>query len=195
MSVIIPVLDREGYIAESIDSVLGQDHEPVEVIVVDGPSTDRTPEIVRSRPVTYLRRETLGISVALNQGLAHAKGELITFNDSDDVWLPRKLASQTEYLAEHPEVDMVASGMELFDEPGAEPASWMRLDARRPGDVIVHKPTWMWRRRALERVGMFDTTLEGSEDADWLARARDARLRSPCWRNRWCVTECTRTTS
>ena len=175
VSVVIPVRDREDYLGEAIDSILAQDYNPLEVIVVDDGSTDGTPDVARSRPVTYLRQEPSGVAAALNAGIAAARGELIAFNGSDDVWLPAKLPTQTRYLAEHPEADMVAAPLELLLEPGAERPSWLALEKRRPGDVLPQQGTWLLRRRALERVGPFDTTLEG-EDTDWLLRARDAGL-------------------
>jgi len=103
VSVIMIVKNGERFLAQALDSVVAQTYRPLEIIVVDGQSCDRTAEIARSYPlVRYLLQETLGVANAYNQGVAAARGELIAFLSHDDVWAPEKIAKQAQYLLEHP---------------------------------------------------------------------------------------------
>jgi glycosyltransferase involved in cell wall biosynthesis len=108
ISVILPVYNREHSVARAIRSVLGQTHPPLELIVVDDGSTDGTRAVLESfaSQITVIERPHAGAYVARNRGLRHAHGELIAFIDSDDVWLPDRLASQLP-LMNRPEVGLV----------------------------------------------------------------------------------------
>ena len=101
VSVILPVYNRAASVARAIDSVLAQTYEPLELIVVDDGSTDRTRDVVRqfAPGVTLVEQEHAGAYAARNRGIAHARGELIAFIDSDDAWLPEKLARQVPLMS------------------------------------------------------------------------------------------------
>ena len=119
VSVIIPTHDRAPVITRAIDSVLAQEGTELEVIVVDDGSTDATREVIASRyagdeRVVYLFREQTGVAGARNAGLARARGELIAFLDSDDVWRPGKLSLQLACLARVPEAGMIWSEMSAW---------------------------------------------------------------------------------
>ena len=91
VSVIMPAYNRETYIRESIDSVLAQSFTDFELIVVDDGSTDATAAIVQSYTdarIRLIRQPNQGVSVARNTGLDAAKGEYISFLDSDDLYYP-----------------------------------------------------------------------------------------------------------
>ncbi len=123
VSVIIPTHDRAPVITRAIDSVLAQEGTELEVIVVDDGSTDATREVIASRyagdeRVVYLFREQTGVAGARNAGLAGARGELIAFLDSDDVWRPGKLSLQLACLARVPEAGMIWSEMSTVDADG-----------------------------------------------------------------------------
>ncbi|MGA8810295.1 MAG: glycosyltransferase [Thermoanaerobaculia bacterium] len=96
ISVILPVYNRQHSVARAIRSVLGQTHPPCELIVIDDGSTDGTRAVLESfaSQITVIEQPHAGAYVARNRGLRHAHGELIAFIDSDDVWLPDRLASQ-----------------------------------------------------------------------------------------------------
>jgi glycosyltransferase involved in cell wall biosynthesis len=108
ISVILPVYNREQSVARAIRSVLAQTRAPFELIVVDDGSTDGTRAVLESfgSQITVIEQPHAGAYVARNRGLRHAQGELIAFIDSDDVWLPDRLASQIP-LMERPEVGLV----------------------------------------------------------------------------------------
>jgi glycosyltransferase involved in cell wall biosynthesis len=91
VSVIIPTYNRGGMIRDAIASVLNQDFKDFELIVIDDGSTDDTPAILETfgRAIRIVRQANRGVSAARNQGIALASGKLLTFLDSDDLWLPQ----------------------------------------------------------------------------------------------------------
>lgn len=91
LSVVMPAYNHERFIAQAIESVLGQTVEPDEVIVVDDGSTDRTAEIAAGYPVLLVRQPNSGAHAALNLGLECATGECIALANSDDLWAPSRL--------------------------------------------------------------------------------------------------------
>lgn len=112
LSIIVPVYNVEKYVGATIESLLSQDYQNIEVILVNDGSTDKSLEICRdyslqdSRVQVYTQ-ENQGQSVARNLGLEHARGELITFMDSDDTLLPCTYSVAIETLMSYPNCDHV----------------------------------------------------------------------------------------
>lgn len=115
-SIILPTYDRAPLLARSIPSVLAQSDGDFELIVVDDGSHDDTRAVVAGfgdPRLRYVRlAENRGLPAARNAGLAVALGAFVAFHDSDDEWLPDKLARQRAVLATHPEVDVVYGDMD-----------------------------------------------------------------------------------
>ena len=105
VSVIIPTFNRGWIVKEAIDSVLEQDFDDYELIVVDDGSDDNTPAILKAcgKKITVLHQPNKGVSAARNHGITAASGRLIAFLDSDDLWLPRKLSAQVKFFKDHPD--------------------------------------------------------------------------------------------
>lgn len=106
VTVVIPTYNRANYLPRAIDSVLDQTFTDFEVIVVDGPSTDDTPDIVRGYEddrLRYIRfEEKQGANAARNAGIRAAEGKFISFLDSDDAFHPRNLEVTTNRLQHAP---------------------------------------------------------------------------------------------
>ena len=101
VSVIIPSYNRALSIEKSVNSVLNQTYKDLEVIVVDDGSTDNTKDILQGlsdERIRYVYQENAGACMARNNGLAHAQGSIIAFQDSDDVWACDKLEKQLEAM-------------------------------------------------------------------------------------------------
>jgi len=105
VSVIIPTFNRAWILEEAVDSVLSQEFQDFELIVVDDGSTDNTWDILNGyqENVILVRQENKGVSAARNRGIGLASGELIAFLDSDDLWLPKKLSAQVEFFNSNPD--------------------------------------------------------------------------------------------
>src|SRR5712691_12899952 len=103
VSVIIPAFNAERFIRQTLDSVLAQTYQNLEVIVVDDGSTDRTRECVLSYRdrVKYLYEENSGgCSKPRNEGIRAASGALLAFLDADDVMAPHRIAREVRFLIE-----------------------------------------------------------------------------------------------
>lgn len=121
VSVIIPVYNVERYIAATVQSVLDQTYSNFEVLIVDDGSPDRSIEICEQFTdprIKIIRQENRGLAGARNTGIRHAKGEYLGFLDSDDLWLPEKLAKHVEHLDNSPRVGISYSRSALIDQDG-----------------------------------------------------------------------------
>jgi glycosyltransferase involved in cell wall biosynthesis len=173
VSVVIPVHNGERFIAQSVEAVLAQDHEPIELIVVDDGSTDTTAEIVARYPqVRYVRQDNAGPSAARNTGIEFSSGDLLTFCDCDDVYRKGKVSAQVRYLAAHPETSCVLVRHETFVEPGTEPPAWITMD-----DTGVQVQSAMVRRAVIDAIGGYNADYRLTENMEWLGRMRAANLR------------------
>ncbi len=185
VSVVIPAFEAERYIGEALESVRAQTYSPVETIVIDDGSADRTAEVAAGFDgVTVIVERNRGPSAARNRGFVASGGELIAFHDSDDVMTPDKLAVQAGHMLDNPSVGCTLAEQELLVEEGAELPFWAEgskvptvmpaRPARADDEPDVHTMTMVLRREAFERVGGFDETMRTAEDIDWLLRAREA---------------------
>jgi glycosyltransferase involved in cell wall biosynthesis len=168
VSVIIPTYNRGPYIAEAIRSVLGQTYPRVEIIVADDGSTDDTRELVAQfgQGVTYLQLPHRGQPAATrNAGLRATEGEYVAFLDSDDLFLPDKLALQVAALEPHPEAGLAYSNGYFFRDDPQVPIGRALDGLPTPtGDALpdllrgnfLTSPVVLVRRACLEVAGFFD---------------------------------------
>lgn len=179
VSVIIPSYNCVSYIAQSIRSVLEQSYKNVEIIVLDDGSTDNTRDIVKEfgDSVVYIFQENQGVSIARNNGVNHANGELIVFLDADDIFLPGKLTAQLAVFREYPQLDIVHSGVRLISENSEfiSDMSWYKAFPLLNAETIfLYKPlqlgALMFRKDILFKVGGFKPGLAIAEDTELLFR-------------------------
>lgn len=179
ISVIVPVHGGERFLAEALDSIEAQTHSPLETIVIDDGSPDSSAEIAAAREgVRLLRQRQLGVPAARNAGLAIAEGEFVAFLDQDDVWHPHKLERQLALLRAQPDVDIVFTKMEVVLMEGTPRPVWCRPEWLQTPPTAFIPSAWLVRRRAFERIGVFDGNFSSGCDTDWLARAGEAGLRN-----------------
>jgi glycosyltransferase involved in cell wall biosynthesis len=177
VSVIIPTFNRRGLVQQAIDSVLAQDFDDCELIVVDDGSTDDTAEAlaVYGPRIRVLRQPNRGVSAARNAGIRAAAAPLIALLDSDDLWLPAKLARQTAFFQAHPGI-LICQTEEIWVRNGVRVNP--RKKHRKPSGMIferslelclVSPSAVMMHQSLLEAVGLFDEALPACEDYDlWL---------------------------
>lgn len=179
IAVVIPARDAAPYLAQALDSVLGQTVAPTEVVVVDDGSSDDTAEIAAARggPVRVVCQPPRGISAAVNRGVSETTAPLVAMLDADDLWTTDKLAAQTEAFERDPALELVFGHAEEFVSPDLAAVKRAALRPRPPAPFRA-KGTMLARRAAFERVGEFDTELTMGDFVDWCSRADDAGLRS-----------------
>jgi glycosyltransferase involved in cell wall biosynthesis len=184
VSVVLPTYDRAWCLARSIESVLRQTHEELELIVVDDGSTDGTERVVAGFTDPRLRYVRLarngGAGAARNAGVVHARGRLLAFQDSDDEWLPAKLQRHLRAFETcAPDVAAVYSDMQRILRDGT--TRHHRSPTLVPG-VLVDPVTGFYqacklgiqsaviRRECFEAVGGFDESLPALEDMELFLR-------------------------
>jgi glycosyltransferase involved in cell wall biosynthesis len=186
VSVVIPAFNVSEYIAETLDSALGQRFREHEIIVVNDGSTDRRElEIAmgnRIEEIIYICQHNAGAGIARNVAIEHARGEIIAFLDGDDIWLPDFLASQYIFLQRH-QYDMVYCDAVLFGlrypyrqtfmetAPSAGEATFdALLDLR--CNVITSGT--MARKQTIVDAGLFETERVRAHDFHlWLRMAKN----------------------
>jgi glycosyltransferase involved in cell wall biosynthesis len=171
ISVIVPLHDGERFLGEALDSVAAQDYAAFEIIVIDDGSTDAGPCLAAARGLTVVRQEQRGVAAARNSGVRIARGEILTFLDQDDLWLPSKLRHQVEMLTAHPDC-ICLTQQTYFLESGAAPPAWFAKPDLLANDHAGWVPSCLGvRKKTFERVGFFDERLRHASDFDWFARA------------------------
>lgn len=180
VSIVSPSLNQGRFIAKAIDSVLGQDYPHVELMVVDGASTDETLDVLRGygARVRWVSEPDAGQAAAINKGFRLTRGDLLAWLNSDDTYAPGAIAAAVECFAAQPEAALVYGDAEFVDAEGRplSPCSQVRpFDLHRlvhEGDFIV-QPAAFFRRSAFEAAGGLDESLHWSMDYDlWLKLAR-----------------------
>jgi glycosyltransferase involved in cell wall biosynthesis len=174
VSVIIAVYNGEPYLRSALNSVLSQDFEDFEVVIVDDCSTDCTAEIIAAcgdPRILYIRNtRNLGQTASLNVGLAAAAGELVARMDADDRYLSGKLRRQVEYMRAHPDVAVCGTWARRVDERdrligtfsaplGADDIAFELI----VGTPVCHVSAVM-RASALRQVGGYDEQLRYAAD-------------------------------
>ena len=180
ISCIVPVFNGQRYLREALDSILSQTYGPLEVIVADDGSTDRTAEFVAGygEKVQRLWQPNAGPSAARNLGLGAAHGEFVAFLDADDLWHPEKLARQMARFEARPELDLCVAGYQNFWIPEliGEDERYLDPRLRRPTAGYVNTSTLLVRHRVFETVGQFNRELRLAEDVEWFMRAYERGL-------------------
>jgi len=179
MSVMIGVFDAAQYIGEAIESVLAQDYEPIELIVVDDGSTDGSGEVAHGyHGVQVIRQDNSGNGAARNRAVEAATGELYAFLDADDRFTPGKLRLQKAALDADPNLDMVFGHVQEFLSPELDEQTRAGLRPPAPEPMPWTAPNLMLiRRESFHRVGPFTTAVRVGVTVDWFARAAEAGLR------------------
>ncbi len=183
VTVIIPTYNRAHLIKRSVESVLNQTYQDIQILVIDDGSGDDTQQVVQGiedARITYYRKEkNEGVSLARNTGVELAQTDYIAFQDSDDVWRPDKLQKQMQKMKSE-DVAMVYCP---FAYHGMEQLELLIPDEERPiealeGNVFlqllkgnfISTQTMLLKKDAFESVGGFDSGFPCLEDYDFVLR-------------------------
>ena len=178
-SVIVPCYNVAAYLADAIESILRQDHQADEIIVIDDGSVDASAALVAGRfgaRVRYRFQPHQGISAARNRGIRMAEGRCIAFLDADDLWPPASLGARLARLAASPEIDCVYGLAEQFISPDIDPAIRATLHCPVGAQPVRLAGAMLVRRSVFDRIGFFDVSLKLGETMDWVARFEESGL-------------------
>lgn len=173
ISVVIPYYNRARFIDDCLASVFVQSHAPDEIIVVDdGSEPPQRRHLDKFLPRIRIvdQPSNAGVSAARNAGVRAATGDWIAFNDSDDLWVPDKLAIQVDHVISHSGCDGVHSAIRAFREDGLASVSdpiAPRLTLRDAlHDNMLRMQSLLIKSAAMRAIGGFDETLRCCEDDD-----------------------------
>lgn len=198
VSVVMPAYNTARFIKDAIDSVLEQDYPALELIVIDDGSTDGTVELLHhyGDRIRLITQSNKGAGAARNQGLQAARGEFIAFLDSDDVWLPGKIAAQVSHLQQHPDIGLVFSRWGRWEPDQMGDFTPPKLDEQAtdtPPGIVPERSGWLYnrllfgsalhtitvvlRRSLAQQIGPFDTRLKRGQDYDyWIRASRQTQI-------------------
>ncbi len=189
VSVCIPAYNSAVYIKKTMESVLSQEYENIELVVVDDCSRDNTLEVVRSVKDPRVRivknEKNLGMTGNWNKCLAEAKGDYIKLICADDILYRDSIKKELRALLKHPEVTLVMSDTALIDEKGERTGCFKRyprsglLDGKKVAKrALIFKSFFgapcntLFPRSSWERAGGFDPEFPYILDFDmWLRMA------------------------
>jgi glycosyltransferase involved in cell wall biosynthesis len=178
ITIVTPSFNQGKYIERTIRSVLQQHYPDLEYIVVDGGSTDETVSVLKRYEgrLRWISEKDSGQSEAINKGFRLAKGAIVAWLNSDDIYLPGALDKVGQYFAEHPEVMMVYGEGNMLDEAGnikcRFPFTEPKYDLWKLiyfGDYILQQATF-FRRSVFDAIEMLNESLHYTMDWDLFIR-------------------------
>ncbi|MGB5218248.1 MAG: glycosyltransferase family A protein [Smithella sp.] len=178
ISVIIPAFNASLYLAEAIESVLAQTMPADEIIVVDDCSDDDSAGVAEKFPrVHVIRQRNQGCAVARNTGIAASTGSWLAFLDADDIWLPAKLALQSDYLKLHSSCQAVFGMVENFFSPELDSEQRSQLYCPPERMSGINAGTMLISRDNFFHVGEFNPSMRLSQFIEWFTRFSEAGMK------------------
>jgi glycosyltransferase involved in cell wall biosynthesis len=176
ISIVTPTFNSSKYLQQTIDSIQRQRLQSFEHIVIDGMSTDGTVEILKKHShIKWISEKDTGQSEALNKGFRMATGEILAWQNADDLYTDHAFEVVAEYFRKNPSIGLVYGDYQLVDEKGGwicdvHPPKWNRWLFEH-GRFVPLQPTVFWRRSVYEKVGELDPSLHYCMDVDFFSRA------------------------
>lgn len=196
LSIVIANYNYGKMLAATVESVIRQDCDDYELIVVDGGSTDNSVDVIKQYEkyiAWWVSEPDSGQSNAFNKGFSHARGKFFTWLNADDILMPGTIKAVKRTLTSHPNADYATGNVVRFldcDKTIIEAAwgphflpSWLQGKGR---TIVYFGPTTFWSREAYEKVGPIDETLHYAMDIDYWIRlnnmgCRQVRVNHYCW--------------
>ena len=184
VSIVTPSYNQANFLEATIQSVLGQDYEKIEYILIDGGSTDGSPDIIKAyedKFAYWVSEPDSGQTEAINKGFAQANGQILAWLNSDDTYQAGAVGEAVAYLMANPEIGMVYGDAKYIDENGRVIGTFpaRQTDYRRLQRGYVHIPqqTAFWRAELWREVGPLDPSYAYAMDYDlWVRLARISKI-------------------
>jgi glycosyltransferase involved in cell wall biosynthesis len=183
VSIVTPSFNQGRFIRATIDSVLSQGVGRLDHFVADGGSRDETVDVLRSYGdlIQWVSEPDKGQTDAINKGMRRARGDIVAYLNSDDVYLPGALKKVLDVFERHPEIDFVYGDFNAIDEQGhlIDRIKTIPYDPQ----ILIYdanyicQPASFYRRSLLERIGLFDDSLRFLMDYEFFLRASKRGVR------------------
>jgi glycosyltransferase involved in cell wall biosynthesis len=178
VSIVTPSLNQGRFLKRTIDSVLRQDYPQIEYCVIDGGSHDVSIDVLRSygdRFYWHSQRDN-GQSDAINQGMRRSHGDILAYLNSDDVLMPGAVSAVVKHFGNHPEWDLIYGNAQNINADDSVindyPAAAYSFD-KLLQTCCICQPATFWRRRVMDKIGLFDEALHFAMDYEyWLRLGR-----------------------
>lgn len=180
VTIITPSFNQGQFLESTIQSVIQQDYQNLEYMIIDGDSEDQSRKILQkyTQNIDYWCSEPdNGQAHAINKGLKIAKGELLGWLNADDILLPNTVSLVVSTFQNNPEIDVVYGHLKRLNQYGVEiptpilPKDKVEFSKKLIiGECVVNQPGSFWRRRAMEKVGLLDESLRYGLDYEYWIR-------------------------
>ena len=184
VSVVVPNFNGARFLDETLKSVTSQDYSNLEVILVDGGSIDESLAIAAAYPeVKVICEPDKGQAHAINRGLLKARGDILAYLNSDDVYRPGAVRTIVEHFRRRPDARILCGAADYIGEDSQVMGQLIQPQFSGLQGVIRYwgwgrwhtlpQMSCFWRREVVERVGLFDASLHYVMDLDyWIRTAR-----------------------
>ncbi|NBK91500.1 glycosyltransferase [bacterium 1XD21-13] len=184
VSIVLPVYNGEENLEKSIESILNQTYQNIQLIIVDDCSTDKTPDIINSfikkdsRICLIRNKENLKLPASLNVGFRYADGEYYTWTSDDNMYHESAIETMVNYLEENPTISMVYCNVLLIGRKG----DILCKNELPDPEQLLFKNTigacFLYRSEVANKVGEYDETLFLAEDYDyWLRIFQEGKIK------------------
>ncbi|MBZ5761977.1 glycosyltransferase [Rhizobium sp. VS19-DR104.2] len=183
ITIVVPSYNQGVFLGDTLKSIVDQQYPNLELIVVDGGSTDSTLDVIKeyeSNLAWWISEKDSGQASAINKGFRRSSGEIMAWVNSDDMIVPGALAYVSRFFEDNPDVQVLYGNRIVIDEAGLEIGRWILPGHSR--EVLkwtdfVPQETLFWRRSAWESVGShIDENFSFAIDWDFLLRLSNQNL-------------------
>lgn len=177
ISVLMSVFNDEKYIEKSIESIVNQTYEDLEIIIIDDGSTDNTVDIIRSfndRRIRIIHNEkNLGLTKSLNKGLKFVNGDYVARMDADDICFRERFLIQSRYMDKHPEIMLSSCGFSYFGEKHGSHSlklNYNQIKGQYFFDSVLPHPGFFFRKQLIDEGYVYDERFKYAQDYDFQVR-------------------------
>jgi glycosyltransferase involved in cell wall biosynthesis len=190
VSVVMSVYNGQEYLADAIESILGQSYNDFEFIIIDDGSSDKSGSILKTyagkdKRIKLLSQANKGLVASLNRGMKTARGKYVARQDADDKSEPMRLEKQIKFLEDHQHIVIVGSSIHVMDEGGhiMHQHAVLLNDPELRQELLIRSPfahgSVVFRRDEAVKAGLYDAESWPAEDYDlWLRLSRHGQLAS-----------------
>ncbi len=183
ITIVTPSFNQGRFLARTIESVIAQEYDNLEYIIVDGGSTDESPEILRryaNKLTHWISEPDHGQADAIMKGFRMSTGDIMAWLNSDDLLLPHSLATVATYFTQSNDTQMIYGDIVVINERDQfleiVKQIPVRFETLLYGGYIINQEAVFWRRALYEKVGGLNTSLRYALDYDlWVRMAKHTK--------------------